>query len=128
MESDEDEPQRKPFYELDEQHHMTKDEEKWESAGHFQPGKLDTSKFNRFARNDDGNAGKGSIKKGDSSRYDVLKKMHQTPSKTEILVPSKLKLNAHDGEAIEENDTEPEVSLNGRAQVYLSSPYSISLK
>lgn len=111
MDSDDDDQQRRPFYEQDEHHRMTEDEAKWESAGHFQPGKLDTRKFNKFAKTDKGDTGKSSLKKNDASRYDWLKKMHNTQSKQEILVPTKLKVNSQGGEVLEENEAEPEVSF-----------------
>ena len=118
MESDDDKPQRQPFYEQDEDHHMTQDEMKWESAGHFQPGKLDTSKFNKFARNDNVDSTTSSLKKGDTSRYELLKKMNRTQSKQEILLPSKLKVDSPGEEDLEEEDTESKVCYPRHLTVY----------
>lgn len=44
-EEEEEEDQRKPLVEIDERNRMTEEEARWERAGHFQPGKINTSIF-----------------------------------------------------------------------------------
>ena len=48
------EEERKPRIDLDENHKLTEEEKQWESAGHFQPKKLNTALMASFLQGDSG--------------------------------------------------------------------------
>ena len=75
---------------VDELHKMTEDERQWESAGHFQPKKLNTALLAGFQQGPSQEEQKVISKKDKPSPYDMLKKMHETTSQKELLVPTKL--------------------------------------
>jgi len=53
-ESNSEEEEKKPRIDMDENHKLTEEEKQWESAGHFQPKKLNTALMASFLQGDSG--------------------------------------------------------------------------
>ena len=53
-ESKSEEEERQPRIDTDENHKLTEEEKQWESAGHFQPKKLNTALMASFLQDDSG--------------------------------------------------------------------------
>ena len=68
-ESKSEEEERKPRIDTDENHKLTEEEKQWESAGHFQPKKLNTALMASFLQGDSGDV------------VPIPKKPHEAPRK-----------------------------------------------
>ena len=75
----------------DSKHHLSEEEMRWETAGHFQPGKL-KSRFHEMAKDAPAPEKPQSRQKsGAASRYDWMK--NEAPADQALLVPHKLNVN-----------------------------------
>ena len=74
-ESKSEEEERKPRIDTDENHKLTEEEKQWESAGHFQPKKLNNALMASFLQGDSGNV------------VPMPKKPHEAPKRPPQMSP-----------------------------------------
>ncbi|KAK3749209.1 hypothetical protein QZH41_006339 [Actinostola sp. cb2023] len=111
---DNDEVVRRPHVDVDKENRLTEEEARWERAGHFQPGKINTSIFEaRKTADQTERVGSQKFKKSETRSYEQIKKIQRTDSKKEMLVPKKVTLRASDddvSDVMEQDEYErPEV-------------------
>ena len=87
----ESEEERVPRVDTDEVHKLTEEEKQWESAGHFQPKKLNISLFSGFQQAP-ANVEEIPVPKTQRAIYHSHNKEPQTTYEEEIPVPAKAKV------------------------------------
>ena len=90
------EEDRTPRVDTDDYHKLTEEEKQWESAGHFQPKKLNISLMTGFQQAPVDEV-KPAPKKTQGGPY-MQNRIQQTTSEQEILVPAKLNVQESEPE------------------------------
>lgn len=95
------EEERKPRIDTDEHHKLTEDEKQWESAGHFQPKKLNITLMANFqqARRDDGGF-KPAPKKTQEISHEMPKAAPRESPREEVSEPSEPQMDVIEVEEI----------------------------
>lgn len=95
------EEERKPRIDTDEHHKLTEDEKQWESAGHFQPKKLNIALMANFqqARRDDGGF-KPAPKKTQEISHEMPKAAPRESPREEVSEPSEPQMDVIEVEEI----------------------------
>ncbi|XP_048587859.1 trichohyalin isoform X2 [Nematostella vectensis] len=101
----------KPHVDVDESHFLTQEERMWDGwTGQGNPRKLKSSLFEGF-QIDQSSDSTQKIKKGESSKYEVITKMQRSDSKKKLLVPTKLEVEVSE-QKIDEEENEPRACVN----------------
>lgn len=90
-----------PSVEVEKNTNLTEEEQRWESAGHFQPGRLQKTVFHSLSETQPAvEQPKATPRTKVGSRYDWMK--GETSDDQAALVPTKLKIDWHNSPAADE--------------------------